>query len=349
MDRQKLPRVAAVEFESVVADILAANKFRVEPMAVSGRGAGFDFKASLAGKTWAVEVKFYRTPQSQFSLLRNAATQLTFGAIKNNITQAMLVVSCSLDPETRYQLEHQFGNIVFVDRVDLEIWSRHVPDILERLSILLGELSDAAEIGEAGRTIDDIVKLVSSEIDEELLSVPDDGAKLCKRLREVGLGKAHWRKYEELCAEILQYLFKSDLEGWHDQKRTDDGLNRFDLICRVRPRKDFWKFVVHDLKSRYVLFEFKNYTGKIKQGQVLTTERYLFSRGLRNVAIILCRKGPDKNAEKMMMGAMREHGRLMLALNDDQVCDLLHGKDEGNDPSDKLFELADDFMMKLSR
>ncbi|KZX67390.1 hypothetical protein A3724_11155 [Alcanivorax sp. HI0033] len=79
---------------------------------------------------------------------------------------------------------------------------------------------------------------------------------------------------------------------------------------------EFWSFLVEHLNSRYIIFEFKNYVGKIKQGQVLTTEKYLLERGLRKVAIILTRAGADKNALKMMQGAMREHGKLMLAVDD---------------------------------
>ena len=59
------------------------------------------------------------------------------------------------------------------------------------------------------------------------------------------------------------------------------------------------------LNTRYVLFEFKNYTGEIKQGQILTTEKYLLEKGLRRVAIIITRVGADKNAITMAQGAMR--------------------------------------------
>jgi hypothetical protein len=89
--------------------------------------------------------------------------------------------------------------------------------------------------------------------------------------------------------------------------------------------------------------------GQIKQGQVLTTEKYLFARGLRRAAIILSRKGADRGAIAMMQGAMREQGKLMLVLSDDDVCEMLHMKERGEDPSDYLFGLADDFLLSLPR
>ena len=120
--------------------------------------------------------------------------------------------------------------------------------------------------------------------------------RLCDELRNVKRGRDAWAQYERVCEKILKYLFPNDLHGWHKQKRTDDGLSRYDFICRVRPTTEFWKFAIDHLNSRYVLFEFKNYTGKIKQGQILTTEKYLLERGLRRMGIILTRVGADDNA-----------------------------------------------------
>ncbi len=163
------------------------------------------------------------------------------------------------------------------------------------------------------------------------------------------MGRRPGPLYEEVCARILRYLFPNDLHGWHKQQRTDDGLNRFDFVCRVRPTTDFWNFLIDHLNSRYVLFEFKNYAGKIKQGQILTTEKYLLERGLRKAALVLTRVGAEPDAVKMTQGAMREHGKLMLILNDERLCEMLHMKDRGEDPTDCLFEVADEFLLSLPR
>ncbi|MGC0067703.1 hypothetical protein ACPRSJ_09135 [Enterobacter asburiae] len=136
---------------------------------------------------------------------------------------------------------------------------------------------------------------------------------------------------------------------WHSQKRTDDGLNRYDFVCRIRPTTEFWKFVIEHLNSRYVLFEFKNYLGKIKQGQILTTEKYLLEKGLRRMAIIMTRTGAEAHALAMTQGAMREQGKLILIVNDEKVCEMLHMKERGEDPTDCLFEIADNFLLTLPR
>ncbi|MGY3404184.1 hypothetical protein ACVWZV_000297 [Bradyrhizobium sp. GM5.1] len=59
----------------------------------------------------------------------------------------------------------------------------------------------------------------------------------------------------------------------------------FDLVARVNSEHDFWRAIVNHFQSRYVVFEFKNYRKRIKQGQILTTEKYLYradSNGRRN-------------------------------------------------------------------
>ena len=65
-------------------------------------------------------------------------------------------------------------------------------------------------------------------------------------------------------------------------------------------------------------------------------------QGLRRAATILTRAGAEQDAVKMTQGAMREHGKLMLIVNDDKVCETLHTKDRGEDPTDCLFEVTDD-------
>lgn len=51
----------------------------------------------------------------------------------------------------------------------------------------------------------------------------------------------------------------------------------------------------------------------------------------------------------MAKGAMREHGKLMLILDDQSVINMLEERDGGVDPTDIMFDKADKFMLTLSR
>lgn len=332
-------------FEDLVRRILATTDFHVTVHSQRGE-RGFDLLGTLADEQWAIEVKFYRTARAQPTLIEAAATRLVNNGIEARALKGMLVVSCVLPTELRDALERKFS-VTFVDRGDLRSWVAGRPELAEELDALIeADPSDP----QTSRAVRDDPRARSTPISEVPVPPVDTrGTELCHELKAIKRGKQAWAQYETVCEKILRYLFPNDLHGWHSQKRTDDGLNRFDFVCRVRPTTEFWKFVIGHLDSRYVLFEFKNYSGKIKQGQILTTEKYLLERGLRRMAIILTRAGAEPPAVAMTQGAMREHGKLMLIVDDDIVCEMLHMKERGEDPTDCLFELADNFLLSLPR
>ncbi len=311
----------------------------------TGPKPGFDFRGDLAKETWAIEVKFYRTPRAQPTLIETAAVRLNQSGVRAGISRGMLIVSSYLPAELRDQLEKVY-HLTFVDRVDLTNWAASSPALLSELQSFLEIPPDDLTLRLARQSTPNLKGDKLEEVDkgEDLM-----GSELCKELKALGKGKKHWGAYESLCERILRYLFPNDLYGWHKQKRSDDGLNRFDFVCRVRSTTEFWQFTAQHLNSRYVVFEFKNYSEKIKQGQILTTEKYLLEKALRRVGIIFTRNGADRHALAMTQGAMREHGKLMIVLDDEKVCAMLHRKERGEDPTDLLFDLADDFLLSLPR
>jgi hypothetical protein len=336
---------SAHQFEKLVRKILEANQFQVQEGLPGKRDDGFDYLAGKDNETWAIEVKFYRTARAQVSLLESASTRLASRGINAGALKGMLVVSCQLPLALRFTLEEKFS-ISYVDRTDLLNWAAKAPALVDELNSLLE--SDPSSTPEAPARAEEPT-LASKRLPLDVPLEDTQGTKLCQELIDLKRGKSTWTKYESLCDRILHYLFPNDLQGWHKQKRTDDGLNRFDYVCRIRPTTDFWRFLLDHLHSRYVLFEFKNYTGRIKQGQILTTEKYLLERGLRRVAIIISRAGAEADAIKMAQGAMREQGKLMLIIDDREVCEMLHMKERGEDPTDRLFEIADNFLLALPR
>lgn len=57
----------------------------------------------------------------------------------------------------------------------------------------------------------------------------------------------------------------------------------------------------------------------------------------------------EADAIKMTQGAMREHGKMRLIVDDELGCKMLHMKQRGEDPTDCLFDLADEFLLTLPR
>lgn len=85
------------------------------------------------------------------------------------------------------------------------------------------------------------------------------------------------------------------------------------------------------------------------QKEIYTTEKYLYTAALRSVAIILAHNGASDNAITAAKGALREHGKLILILSTDDLCKMLHGKDNDEIPSDYLADILDYWLIILSR
>jgi len=332
-----------LRFEYVVARILAENGFEI----ITSNMERFDLVARRDGVVWAIEIKYYRTARAQISLVETAALRLLAFANDRDAHKAMLIVSSVVPPAIRDKLGDNYG-LFLVDRSDLVRWAQQAPTLIDELRTVL-EGDPSPEDASSGRPPDAARATEMLPTPRTVAPAPTIGAHLCAELHALSCGKKTWRSYEQLCERILQYLFPSDLHGWHRQARTDDGFNRFDFVCRIKSDKAFWRFLIEHLNSRYVVFEFKNYRARIKQGQVLTTEKYLFERGLRRAAIVLTRMGLDKGASAMIQGAMREHGKLILVLDDTQICAMLRMRDRGDDPADLLFDVVDYFLLSLPR
>lgn len=171
------------------------------------------------------------------------------------------------------------------------------------------------------------------------ISVPqaiiEESKSLGEELKSINPGKEQWGEYQNFCVKMLKNIFNDDLDSWEEQAKTDLNSNIFDLIARIKYRKkdeyeDFFHMIENMYSSKYIIFEFKNYTDKISDRDILQTSKYLHKAGLRRVAIILTRKGADESAKKMIRSVLRESGKVVLVLNDNDVNNMI-----------KLFEEKD--------
>ncbi|MDD0998475.1 restriction endonuclease [Pseudomonas sp. TNT2022 ID1044] len=341
---------AGRSFEKIVEKLLKHNEYTISET----RPTNADLLIKKGNNTWVVEAKFYKTQRPQLKLLSNAANQIRLAMAKNN-ARGMLIASCIISAEQREHLRRSYA-ITVLDRQQLFHLASASPELTEELyaNLEIDPTDHAA-------TLEDFYGSEFGEQENAILNLPPDldaepseaidtrGSDLSEELRAIAPGRAQWSDFETTCEKILKYLFADHLAGWNPQHRTDDELNRFDYVCRIKPSTDFWNFLIQHLQSRYIIFEFKNYEEPIRQGQVLTTEKYLLEKGLRRVAIMLTRKGAHASATKMAQGAMRESGKLIIVLDDDQIIKMLHMKEKGSDPTDLLFELTDNFLLSLPR
>ena len=152
----------------------------------------------------------------------------------------MLAVGASVHPEHRAWAEKEY---------DIEIWDSAT--LLARAGALRQELEALLDSQPQRATL---FGIAPDEIEQQLRALgyivdppdpvepepaPTEGDALIARLRATQTGKNHAKAYEEICRDILSYVFGNDLLDGRSQKRTSDSINVYDLIYRVAPTTPF--------------------------------------------------------------------------------------------------------------
>lgn len=179
-----------------------------------------------------------------------------------------------------------------------------------------------------------------------------DETDLRRRLENVVYSHKGFGEYEKVCTEILKDIFGEFLTLWAKQRISNNGLYRFDLCCKIKhgETQEFFDTVKNFFHTKYIIFEFKNYAEPITQKEIYSTEKYLYRSALRCVAIIISRKGADENALTAARGCLRENGKLILCLSDEDLMKLIDIKQKGQKPtSEYLSDLLDDMLINLEK
>lgn len=181
-------------------------------------------------------------------------------------------------------------------------------------------------------------------------SAPDWAGQLAK----IEPGKDHAANYEKFCVEILKSTLNEYLTLWKTQKRSNNGLYRFDLCCKIKLGVardiDFFDTIQQYFNTKYIVFEFKNNEKPITQKEIYTTEKYLYEKALRKVAVIVAREGMDEHAEQAARGCLRESGKLILCLSAKDLLRMADLKERGDqEPVDVLGSKLDDLLLDLEK
>ncbi|MGO4413952.1 restriction endonuclease [Cupriavidus sp. KB_39] len=330
-------------FEKLVADLFRRIwKCDVRSNVTVPGELGHDFEVDIfidapSNRTVA-EVKLYRysSPPPVGTFVR-ALRQIQQIKRTTLATIGILVISCPLTPKLAEAAQAHD---------EIEVWDAN--SVFTRASEFPDLLREFEQLFEVSAPLAPEF-LKASQENLGYIAIAKDGQRLADRLKEISPGRPEARAFEDACINALRYLFEADLHGWYEQLDTEDGPHRRDLVCRILPKSEVWRLMLDDLHSRYVVFEFKNYSEPITQHEVVTTERYLYPSALRNVAIIISPEGCANSADKVIRGAMREHGKLVISLTVAEIETLLISKDDGADPNTYLFQRVDDFLLSLGR
>jgi hypothetical protein len=350
------PESLEQELVALVQAILEAKGytfFQGETPPVMRDLAGFAYGPDILARSpsareWTVvEIKLYRSDRTSQTLLDNALQQIGKYMAGLRALEGILVVTSNMTSVQRERYRASYSSIRIWDLPELVSQARGHDALL---SSAVSEFVKRARIGRSERDEFELAELV----DEAAAPPPPHGkgGSLAKELESSSAGKSEKaaKRFENICERAVRLLFGDDFAVWNSQSRTDGAFHRMDLVARIAATADpFWLGLGHDFRSRYVIFEFKNYKEKVRQGEVYTTEKYLFTAAMRSIAIIIARNGSSESADTAMKGSLREQGKLILSISMQELCGLLKGFDVGEDPRNLLIDKLDNMLLKILR
>lgn len=311
-------------------------------------------------RDYAIAIRTYRSPSiptmSATFAIRNLRTLINRSSSKNGL----LILTAHL-PEL-YRKHIDFDNSLYKiwDLTVLEEKFSKYPELYSQFQSLIKELQPFKEAVSGNKEIVS-ANVVSEQIQKDLDKVSkenferivasiksEQGNDIADKLRGIVSGSEDATKFEDVMIEALRFLFKEDLTAFKPQKKTD-ALHRFDLIARIASSDEFWLTLENHFRTKYVVFEFKNYSERITQKEIYSTEKYLYLPAMRSVAIIISTHGPNENAQSAARGALRENGKVILNLTVKDIIAMLTSKDEGANPNDTMTTILDDMLMKIER
>ncbi len=177
---------------------------------------------------------------------------------------------------------------------------------------------------------------------------------LIQKLDNCPIGTTGWVEFENICTEILTFLFVPPLRAPQIQAKTYSGIARRDAIFPNRnitlngslPFTSNWYHLYQELEARMVLFEFKNYDiTEIGQDEVNQTLNYL-NTPMGRLAIIVGSKLPNQQAHIRRNSIYSQSKTLILFITKDHLKEMLMMKERNEDPSDLIMDLLELFYIQ---
>jgi hypothetical protein len=314
-------------FENLVARAFIQGGYIVQQEATlrsADRMVAIDLWAERPGHSLVAEIKWSRLDPIPLGMLRDWAARAKRYADFGKEAELILVVSGKVDPIHASWIHSEYGIKVY-DRADVEALAIGDHELTSEL-LAFAIQTAALEMERLANQVQSSPPTGQPE-DLEVEDVKLAGEDLIRRLQQTPRGKTGAKAYEAVCLDIIEYLFGDHLVDAQPQHRSEDGLNIMDVVYRVRTVNGFWKTLTRDFRARVIMFEFKNYTDGVGPQQVYTTERYMSVSAMRPICFLVTRSEPHEHAELAAFGAMRESGKLLVFLSDDDLITMLRFRD----------------------
>ena len=181
----------------------------------------------------------------------------------------------------------------------------------------------------------------------------NQGSTFIQQLDNCPIGKIGSSKFEEICTEVLKFLFVPPLGEPTIQAQTLSKTKRRDAIF---PNRNItatdnaaarnWHHLFLELNARMIVFEFKNYDkDDIGHEEVDQTRNYM-TEEMGKLAIMICNKEPVKSAYTQRNSVYTKDKKIILFITKKQLKEMLEMKDRGEEPSDFIIDLVERFYIQ---
>lgn len=318
-------------FEDIVAKIFRKSGYATnQNVQLEDKKGDIDIIVEKDNRKFCVEVKYSRITEK--------AIQQIYSMAESNGMEPLLVTAYEIEEKRKEYYQKGYPCIIFIDITNLLFAVQSDAELRNEL------------VASLPYVVDNIIPKEGS-IQLGYLRHNDYTNSLIKEMEFCNAGKSLARTYEELCFKLLENIFSEDLALWRTQQKSNKDLYRFDLLCRTKEgnQKTFWSIIERYFNSKYVVFEFKNYNDPITQKEIYTTEKYLYSKALRSVGILISAHGYDDNALWAAKGCLRENGKLIMLLETKDLIEMNKMKANQEEPSNYLLDKLDELLLELEK
>lgn len=144
------------------------------------------------------------------------------------------------------------------------------------------------------------------------------------KLNSIPYGRHGWSDYEDIVCNIFKgCLHPKYISEPMTQEVSPNPDFRRDIILPLTFDGSFWHYLSVVYKGSLIIAECKNYTDPITQDEVTTTLKYVTRPAVSNLAFIVSRKGPNKEAFQLAIDFYKTMNKLFIFLDDKNLIDMI--------------------------
>jgi hypothetical protein len=144
------------------------------------------------------------------------------------------------------------------------------------------------------------------------------GKDLLDRLERCPSGTSAWKDYEDICCDLLRFLFVPPFRDVMRQVRTADAHDRRDAVLPLDHQAGFWHGVRLEFGCSQVICEFKNAARMIDKSALNQIRVYLSNPAVGRFGLFFHRKPASTSLRKAQQQAY-SLSRIAILLIDDVV------------------------------